>query len=178
VDASRRQCRWPADDRIANQPAGSRIGLSYIIHCCSLLSSRTALSARRPPTLRATCPAHCTASPRPSSSATGLFVSLVPSSRRMPVARHTTCCLARRRLQCRVLIESVVFSSLVPSHSQLREALATTATPGFPSFCGYFPHRAHPTLGWEEFFGPEMRGSCRLYCMTTMGSFWSAMLRL
>src|SRR5271163_1461777 len=87
-------------------------------------------------------PAHCIASPRPSSSATGLFVPLVPSSRRTPAARHTTCCLARRRLQYRVLVESVVFSSLVPSHFQLREALATTATPGSHSFCGYFPHRA------------------------------------
>jgi hypothetical protein len=97
---------------------------------------------------------------------------------RTPVARHTTCCLARRRLQYRVLTESVVFSSLVPSHSQLREALATTATPGSRSFCGHFPHRACPTLGWEELFGPEVRGSCRLYCMTAAGSFWSAILRL
>ena len=163
---------------MANRPAGSRIGLLYIIHRCSLLSNRTALSARRPPTLRHTHPAPCIASPRPSSSATDLVVPLVPSSRRTAVARHATCCLDGRRLQYRVLMESVVFSSLIPSHSQLRGALATTATPGFRSFCGHFPHRACPTLGWEELFGPEMRGSCRLYCMTAAGSFWSAMLRL
>src|SRR5271170_7688545 len=69
---------------------------------------------------------------------------LVPSSQRTPVARHTTCCLARRRLQYRVLMESVLFSSLVLSHSQLREALAATATPGSRSFCGQFPHRPVP----------------------------------
>ena len=149
-----------------------------ICHGCLRALPWAALSARQPLTLRATRPAHCIASPRPSSSATGLFVPLVPSSRWTPVARHTTCCLARQRLQYRVLMESVVFSSLVSSHSQRREALATTATLGSRPFCGHFPHRARPTLGWEELFGPEITGSCRLYCIMAAGSFWSAMLRL
>jgi len=30
---------------------------------------------------------------------------------------------------------------------------------------------ARPTLDWEELFGPEMRGSYRLYCMTAAGLF-------
>ena len=55
---------------------------------------------------------------------------------------------ARRRLQHRVLMASAVFSSLVPRIPscafQLREALATTVTPGSRSFCGHFPHRARP----------------------------------
>src|SRR5271170_6609238 len=76
---------------MANRPAGSRIGLSYIIHRCSLLSSRTALSARRPPALRATRPAYCIASchvesgtifgkgtiPEPSTPHIGKGVALV-----------------------------------------------------------------------------------------------------
>ena len=48
-------------------------------------------------------------------------------------------------------MESVVFFLLV-SHSQLREALAITATPGPRSFCGHFLHHTRPTLGWEELF--------------------------
>jgi hypothetical protein len=55
-----------------------RIGLSYIIHRCSLLSSRTALSARPSLTLRATRPAHYIASPRRSSFVTGPLCTLHP----------------------------------------------------------------------------------------------------
>ena len=121
----------------------------------SLLSSRTAPSARRSLTLHATRPTHCIASPRSISSATGLFVPSSHPLRETPAATHTTCYLARRRLQYRVLMASVVFPSLVLSHSQLREALAITATPSSRSFCRHFPHRARPTPGWEELIGQK-----------------------
>src|SRR2546430_5683803 len=76
-------------------------------------------------------------------------IAAFSSSRRTPVVRHVTCCLARRRLQYRVLMKSAVFFSLVPSHSQLREALAITATSGSRSFCGHFSSSglSHSRLG-------------------------------
>ena len=90
----------------------------------SLLSRRAAPSARRCRTLRTTRPAYCIGSPRLSSSATGLCVPLVTTSRQNAGVRHPTCCLSRRRLQNRVLMASAVFSLLIPSHSQLRLSAA------------------------------------------------------
>jgi hypothetical protein len=126
----------------------------------SLLSRKTAPSARRCLTLRATRPAHCIASPLARAPAVLPLASSYPSSHplgEMPAARHTTCCLGRRRLQHRVLMASAVFSSLVPSYSQLHEARATTTASGSRSFCRHFPHRARLNLSWAGAFGPEVR---------------------
>ena len=160
-----------------NQPAGSGIGPSYIIHRCSLLSSRTAPSARRCLTLRATRPAHCIAGPLARAPAVLPLASSYPSSHpfsEMPAARHTTCCLARRRLQHRVFMASEVFSSLVPSNSQLHLSAARSPRDhrdtGFPFLLQAFPSiaRLTPNKGLQA---RELMKLCHLYWTTAAGVF-------
>jgi hypothetical protein len=68
-----------------------------------------------------------------------------------PAAKHTTCCLAGRRLRNWVLPASAVFSSLVPRAVparpfQPRRALAATAEPGSRFFCRHSPRQPRLTL--------------------------------
>jgi hypothetical protein len=71
----------------------------------------------------------------------------IPSSRQTPVAKHTACCLARPPAAILGSHGVCGLSLIGPSHSQLRETLATTATLGSRSFCGHFSGPSHSRLG-------------------------------